>query len=98
MEYINTTEVQLQEGYIRVGAGATLGSVYEALDPYNLSAVIGRYKKVGLGLAVGAGFSYFSNSEGLTIDNVVNYEVVLANGTIVNTNASSHNDLSLIHI
>jgi hypothetical protein len=93
MEYINTTEVQLQEGYIRVGAGATLGSVYEALDPYNLSAVIGRYKKVGLGLAVGAGFSYFSNSEGLTIDNVVNYEVVLANGTIVNANASSHNDL-----
>ncbi|KAJ5351094.1 hypothetical protein N7452_000068 [Penicillium brevicompactum] len=93
MEYINTTEVQLQEGYIRVGAGATLGSVYEALDPYNLSAIIGRYKKVGLGLAVGAGFSYSSNSEGLTIDNVVTYEVVLANGTIVNANAHSHNDL-----
>jgi len=30
---------------------------------------------------------------GLACDNVVNYEVVLADGSIVNANASSHTDL-----
>ena len=46
-----------------------------------------------MGLTIGAGFSYFSNRDGLAVDNVLNYEVVLANGTIVNANKSSHPDL-----
>lgn len=93
MENINTLEVDFAGENIRVGAGATLGSVYAALDPYNKSAVIGRYEKVGLGLALGAGFSYFSNRDGLAVDNVVEYEVVLANGTVVLADLDNHPDL-----
>ncbi|EED12735.1 conserved hypothetical protein [Talaromyces stipitatus ATCC 10500] len=93
MERIDTLEVNFADDYIRVGAGATLGSVYAALDPHNKSAVIGRYRKVGLGLALGAGFSYFSNRDGLAIDNVLRYEVVLANGTVVLADLDNHPDL-----
>ncbi|GME55925.1 FAD linked oxidase [Neofusicoccum parvum] len=93
MERIAGTEVNIQDNYIRVGAGERLGNVYKALDPYNKAPIVGRFEKVGLGLAVGAGVSYLSNREGLAVDNVVNYEVVLANGTIVNANSSSHSDL-----
>lgn len=93
MEHINTMEINFVDDYVRVGAGATLGSVYEALDPHNKSAVIGRYRKVGLGLALGAGFSYFSNRDGLAIDNVLQYEVVLANGTVVLADHDNHPDL-----
>lgn len=37
--------------------------------------------------------SYFSYARGFICDNVVNYEIVLASGEIVNANADSHPDL-----
>jgi hypothetical protein len=39
------------------------------------------------------GLSFFSSREGFICDNVVNYEVVLANGSIVNANAQENPDL-----
>ncbi|KAL2838169.1 hypothetical protein BJY01DRAFT_220184 [Aspergillus pseudoustus] len=91
--HLNAIEINHEESYVRVGAGNRLGAVYNALDPHNLVPIVGRYEDVGLGLALGAGFSFLSNREGLTIDNTLNYEVVLANGTIVNANKDSHPDL-----
>ncbi|MCJ1269965.1 hypothetical protein MMC22_009858 [Lobaria immixta] len=41
------------------------------------------------------GISYFSTRKGFVCDNVVNYEVVLASGEIVNANAQQHRDLWL---
>lgn len=93
MERFNETDVDIEQGYIRVGAGNRLGHVYAATDAYNRSAIIGRFAKVGMGLAVAAGISFWSNREGLAVDNVINYEVVLANGTIANANVSNNPDL-----
>lgn len=39
------------------------------------------------------GLSYYSCSRGFVCDNVVNYEVVLSSGEIVNANAESNEDL-----
>ncbi|KAL3458974.1 hypothetical protein BJX64DRAFT_265545 [Aspergillus heterothallicus] len=91
--HLNTIDINHDEGYVRVGAGNRLGAVYRALDPHNLVPIVGRYEDVGLGLALGAGFSFLSNREGLTIDNTLNYEVVIANGSIINANKDSHPDL-----
>ncbi|KAL4961540.1 FAD-binding oxidoreductase [Aspergillus stella-maris] len=91
--HLNTIEINHEEEYVRVGAGNRLGAVYDALDPHNLVSIVGRYADVGLGLALGAGFSFLSNREGMTIDNVVNYEIVIANGTVVQANQNSHPDL-----
>ncbi|KAK2867940.1 hypothetical protein FQN49_003326 [Arthroderma sp. PD_2] len=93
MSRMKTREIHFEEGYIRAGAGVLLQEIYAALDPHKLSAVIGRYGEIGLGLAVGAGISFFSNRDGLAVDNVRNYEVVLADGKVVNANIKGNSDL-----
>ncbi|EFW22297.1 hypothetical protein D8B26_000997 [Coccidioides posadasii str. Silveira] len=93
LAWLNSSDVHLEDNYIRVGAGQPLGNVFEALDPHNVGAVIGRFSKVGLGMGVGAGVSFFSNREGLMIDNILNYEVVIASGEVVNASATSNPDL-----
>ena len=90
---LNSLEIHPDGTSVRVGMGNTMGDIYAALDKHNLTAMIGRYNKVGLGVALGAGFSYLVNQQGLAIDNALNFEVVLANGSIVNANATSHPDL-----
>ena len=44
-------------------------------------------------LTPSGGLSYFSYARGFVCDNVVNYEVVLASGEIVNANAETNEDL-----
>ncbi|KAE8160390.1 hypothetical protein BDV40DRAFT_313915 [Aspergillus tamarii] len=78
----------------RVGGGATSYQIYEALDARNLSFVGGRVGTVGVGgFTLGGGTSPFSNKYGWAVDNVYEYEVVLANGTIVNANETHNHDL-----
>jgi FAD/FMN-containing dehydrogenase len=77
-----------------VGAGAKWEDVYAALDPYNKVVVGGRLGDVGVtGFLLGGGLSFLSAQHGLACDNIVNAEVVLANGTITNANATSNPDL-----
>ncbi|EHK99724.1 putative 6-hydroxy-D-nicotine oxidase [Glarea lozoyensis 74030] len=69
----------------KVGAGNNWYDVYKVLDPLGISVVGGREAGVGVGgLLLGGGISYFSGRYGWGCDNVLNYEVVLANGKIVN--------------
>ena len=90
---LSQIDIDFQGGTVRVGAGNSLGGVYRPLDAHNLSAVIGRYDKVGFGLAVAAGLSFFNNRDGLAIDNVLSYEAVLANGIVINTSTENNADL-----
>ncbi|KAF8645653.1 hypothetical protein AX16_007672 [Volvariella volvacea WC 439] len=76
-----------------IGPGNRFHEVYTAADAYNKVGVLGRYAQVGTGLLLGAGLSYLNNLEGLSVDNVVAREVVLANGTVVIASADSHPDL-----
>ncbi|KAL9065040.1 MAG: hypothetical protein Q9161_008494, partial [Pseudevernia consocians] len=45
------------------------------------------------GLLLGGGVSYFANTRGWAADHVFNYEVVTADGQILDVNAKSHPDL-----
>ena len=91
--HLKQIKIDFEHGSVRIGAGNSLGDAYQALDPHSLSAVLGRYASVGFGLALGAGLSFWNNKEGLAVDNVLSYEAVLANGTVINTSTENHPDL-----
>lgn len=79
---------------VSVGVGAAWGAVYSFLDPLNLSVSGARAATVGIGgLLLGGGISYFGPQFGWACDTVANFEVVLANGDIVNTNDTGNADL-----
>ncbi|KAK7937857.1 FAD binding domain protein [Apiospora aurea] len=81
-------------GVARVGAGAKWGDVYAELEKTNRTVVGGRLRDVGVGgLLLGGGLSHFSGLHGWACDNVRNYEVVLANGSVINVSQSTHTDL-----
>ena len=78
----------------QLGPGGRWGDVYNWISPFGLAVAGGRFGPVGVsGLLLGGGINYFGNTRGWSANGVVNYEVVLADGTIVNANSKSNSDL-----
>jgi FAD/FMN-containing dehydrogenase len=79
---------------IDIGSGCRWGDVSKLLDPKGLAVVGGRNSHVGVGgLLLGGGISFYSPRFGFACNNVISYQVVLADGTVVEASASSHPDL-----
>ncbi|KPM38571.1 hypothetical protein AK830_g7988 [Neonectria ditissima] len=77
-----------------IGPGSRWGSVYSEIEKYERSLTGGRLASVGVsGLVLGGGISFHTGTRGFACDAVKNYEVVLANGSIVNANEREHVDL-----
>ncbi|KAL9025986.1 MAG: hypothetical protein Q9180_007559, partial [Flavoplaca navasiana] len=94
MTSINTVNLDRAKTIVSVGAGARWSAVYRALDAVGVGVAGGRVANVGVGgLVTGGGMSYFAPRYGFVCDQVVNYEIVLANGTTVNANAENNSDL-----
>lgn len=90
---LNSVEVSEDRTTALVGAGATWDQVYSQLEPLGLSVAGGRSAPVGVGgLTLGGGISHFSTRFGWTCDTVSNFQVVLANGSIVNAHANADHD------
>ncbi|MBR9757376.1 MAG: FAD-binding oxidoreductase [Algicola sp.] len=79
---------------IRVDPGFTLGEIGEITQEHGLYLPFGINGTTGIsGLTLGGGLGYLSRKGGLTIDNLLECEVVLANGDVVTANKNSHPDL-----
>ena len=77
-----------------IGPGNRWADVYSKLDSQGVAIPGGRVASVGVGgLVTGGGVSFFSGRFGFVCDNVINYELVLPYGRVVNVNASSSPDL-----
>ncbi|KAI1347650.1 hypothetical protein F5Y01DRAFT_318523 [Xylaria sp. FL0043] len=90
------TEVTLsKDGSVAsLGPGNRFGEAAMALNSSNRAVHGGRNNQVGIGgYFLGGGLTYFNSMYGLGADNVANFEVVLANSSIVNANADSNPDL-----
>ena len=89
--------VQVEDGSgfaVRVGTGARWGDVYGYLDSMQLMVPGGRVASVGVGgLTLGGGLSYFAGKEGFVCDNVLEFQVVLADGSIVSASSAEREDL-----
>jgi FAD/FMN-containing dehydrogenase len=79
---------------VRVGAGCTTGDVDHATHVFGLAVPFGIMSTTGVaGLTLGGGMGYLSRKHGLTIDNLIEADVVLADGTFVTTDAERSPDL-----
>lgn len=94
MASISSVELNPAKTVVSVGAGARWSAVYQALDAVGVGVAGGRVADVGVGgLVTGGGLSHHAPRYGFVCDQVVNYEIVLANGTAVNANATANSDL-----
>lgn len=74
--------------------GTKIGEVDAALKPHHFAVPLGTHPDTGIGgLTLGGGIGWLTPRVGLSIDNLVSAEVVLADGTLVTANATSHEDL-----
>lgn len=79
---------------VRVEGGCTWGDVDHATHPFGLATPSGFVSTTGVGgLTLGGGIGYLSRTHGLTIDNLLGVEVVLADGSVVTADAEQHADL-----
>ncbi|TXB98199.1 hypothetical protein FocTR4_00013528, partial [Fusarium oxysporum f. sp. cubense] len=91
---INSTVISGDNKTARVGGGSLSRQVFAALDPYGLAYVGGRVGQVGIGgFTLGGGTSVLAGKYGWALDHVLEYEVVLANATIVTASQDLHPDL-----
>jgi len=79
---------------VRADAGCTWGEVDHATGAFGLATPSGFVSTTGVaGLTLGGGTGYLSRHFGLTIDNLLSADVVLADGSFVRASAESHPDL-----
>jgi hypothetical protein len=79
---------------VRVEPGCTQGDVDHATHAFGLAVPAGIVSTTGIaGLTLGGGHGYLSRAHGLTVDQLIEADVVLANGQLVTANEREHPDL-----
>ncbi len=79
---------------VRVGGGCLWGEVDRATNEHGLATPSGIISTTGVGgLTLGGGIGHLTRKCGLSIDNLLEAEMVLANGERVRANADEHPDL-----
>ncbi|NKX49017.1 FAD-binding oxidoreductase, partial [Arthrobacter deserti] len=79
---------------VRVDGGCTWADVDHATVPLGMATPAGIVSTTGVGgLALGGGIGYLARRFGLTVDNLVSADVVLADGSLVTADAEHHPDL-----
>ncbi len=79
---------------VRVQGGCTWGEVDHATHAFGMATPSGILGTTGVGgLTLGGGTGNITRTHGLTIDNLLEVDLVLADGSFVTTNAQEHPDL-----
>jgi FAD/FMN-containing dehydrogenase len=91
---MRSTTVAPEQHTVRVDPGCTWGDVDHATVAFGMATPSGFIASTGVaGLALGGGIGYLSRRFGLTVDNLLSADVVLADGRFVTASATSHPDL-----
>jgi FAD/FMN-containing dehydrogenase len=91
---INYVHVDPASRTVRVGGGSKWGDVDHATHAFGLAVPSGILASTGVGgLTLGGGSGHLTRKYGLTIDNLLAADVVLADGTFVVASADENTDL-----
>src|SRR5690349_19098591 len=94
LSLLRSTTVSPQSHTVRADAGCTLADVDHATAAFGMAVPFGILGSTGVGgLTLGGGVGYLSRRFGLTVDNLLAADVVLADGTFVTASETSHSDL-----
>jgi FAD/FMN-containing dehydrogenase len=94
MSGIREVTVDAERHLVHVGGGCLLGDVDEATARHGLIVPAGIMSETGVaGLALGGGIGWFSRKHGLTCDQFVSLELVLASGEVIEVSATEHPEL-----
>ncbi|WP_276388512.1 FAD-binding oxidoreductase [Eudoraea chungangensis] len=87
-------QVDTNDSSVRVGGGNLWGEVDHATHAFGLAVPAGIISSTGVGgLTLGGGVGYLSRMYGLTIDNLLEADMVLADGSFVTVNEKQNSDL-----
>lgn len=88
------TRVDPHTKTITVGGGTTWGEVDHASHAFGMVTPSGVISTTGVGgLTTGGGLGYLSRKYGLSIDNLLSVDMVLADGNFITANESENRDL-----
>lgn len=91
---IKFAHVDTTNNTVKVGGGNIWNEVDAATHEYGLAIPSGMVSSTGVGgLTLGGGVGYLSRKYGLTIDNLLEADMVLADGSFVTVNAKENTDL-----
>jgi FAD/FMN-containing dehydrogenase len=94
LSLLRSVVVDAGAGTVRVGGGCTWGEVDAATHDHGLAVPCGVISTTGVGgLTLGGGIGHLTRGYGLTIDNLLAAEVVLADGTQVSANSDENPEL-----
>jgi FAD/FMN-containing dehydrogenase len=95
LSQLRSTTVDPVEHTVRVDAGCTWADVDHAtVAGFGMATPSGFLASTGVaGLTLGGGIGYLSRRFGLTVDNLLAADVVLADGSFVTASETSHRDL-----
>jgi FAD/FMN-containing dehydrogenase len=94
LSLLRSTTVSLADHTVRADAGCTWSDVDHATVAFGMATPSGFIGSTGVaGLTLGGGIGYLSRRFGLTVDNLLSADVVLADGTFVTASDDSHRDL-----
>src|SRR4051794_33846454 len=86
--------VDPRAGTVRVEGGATIGAVDHATAPFGMAVPAGIISTTGVGgLVLGGGIGHLTRGCGLSIDNLLEADVVLADGRLVRAADDENPDL-----
>jgi len=91
---IKYVRVSTKDNTVRVGGGNLWGEVDHATHAFGLAIPAGIISTTGVGgLTLGGGVGHLSRKFGLTIDNLLEADMVLADGSFVTVNKDENSDL-----
>ncbi len=91
---MNGVFVDREARAVRAQAGATLGDVDHETQLFGLAAPLGAVSETGIaGLTLNGGYGHLSRDFGLSVDNLLEVEIVTADGEVRTANDQQHEDL-----